>query len=68
MTEMYVIVVFDAGDALVDVVGPFWDQGSADAFARRNMRRHDYRWEVTTMRERGEWLADAEHRLRKGKR
>jgi hypothetical protein len=67
MTQMWTIVVQDLGDTIADVIGPFWEETSAEGFARRNVSRLGYRWTVKPMRERGEWLAEAEENWRRGR-
>jgi hypothetical protein len=67
MTEVFMIVVLDLAGGVVDVIGPFWDEASAEGFGKRNVSRFNYAWKVRPLRERGEWLAEAVTEWAEGK-
>jgi hypothetical protein len=59
---MFVIVVLSLSDRVEDVIGPFWDEAAAEAFARRNVSRYGVRYSIRPMMERGLWLAEMKSR------
>lgn len=60
MNPLFVIVVLTLADTVEDVIGPFWDERSAEAFADRNLGRMSGRVVVRQITERGVWLAGIE--------
>jgi hypothetical protein len=55
---VFVVVITTLAGTIEDVVGPFWDRHSAEAWARRNPEREGYRAFVRRVYERGVWTPE----------
>jgi hypothetical protein len=57
---MYTVVVSTLADTVIAVVGPFWEEGTARAFAEREVSRKGFRYVIQPLTERETWTAGIE--------